>query len=170
VKRLAFAVAVMTTHQRDEPSPTFDKFSLDSALPWMICKWEGRQRLNPSDTIELLDPYLDCSVPEDRTIEVPVSAGEIIVFHLELINILLTSVEDDASIPLGTETSSVEQVVRFEEGPDKIIRNLTMLQQWNKSLSGGQVGLLDVADQKVKVLKLSQDIISTTIDLSPVCF
>jgi hypothetical protein len=148
-KAVAFAIAVMTTHQRDEPSATLDKFGLNSTPTWVVCKRESRQCLDASHAAELGNLYLHHSVTEDRTVEVSISAGETVVLHLEFVHPLLTNIEDDSSIFLGTKTSGIQQVVRLEEGLNKIVCDLTVLQQWNKLFSRSLVGFLHVADQQV---------------------
>jgi len=70
--------------------------------------------LNPSDTTELLDLYLDRSVPDNRTVDVLIGPSETsMVSHKPIY--LLISLEDDTSIPLSTETSNVQQVIRLED-------------------------------------------------------
>jgi hypothetical protein len=74
----------------------------------------NRMHLIASDTTELLDLYLDRSVPENHTVDALIGPSETSVFYHKLIY-LLVSLEDDTSTPLGTETSNVQQVIWLED-------------------------------------------------------
>jgi hypothetical protein len=57
--------------------------------------------------------------------------------------------QEHGQVGHSIKTSGIQQVVRLEEGPNKIECDLTVLQQWNKPFSRSLVGFLHVADQQV---------------------
>ncbi len=106
--------------------------------------WEGVNVLGPA---KFGNNKLDRGFAEHYAIEIEIPAVYIKIPYLLPVYLLFGRIIGNTSRVFGPRTSSKDRGVWFEECPEQIIRNLTMLEEREETLGRGGVDLLHAFDQ-----------------------
>jgi len=126
----------------------------DLALVRVVFEREGLEKVYLFGSTKLRNGKHDTGFPKYPAVEIQKTAFHAKVFHALTCLPLFAKVILDASRLAGTEASCIDHAVRFEQSPEQVVCDLSVLQKRDEPLRCGRVGPLDIAYQEVEMIQV----------------
>jgi hypothetical protein len=119
---------------------------------WMVFEGKHLKSSDPFRPTEFLDSMLTGGFPKYFPVKIQIASLDVEVFYPTFCCFLFPKFVPDASWLASAKTFCVRQSIRLKERPQKVIRDLMLLEKWAKALGCRSVGSLDMTHQQVKMV------------------